>query len=118
MVNQTDSFSLRSPGAAFWLLALLGLPILGVVAIDLVLFSAHGGGFQGPRGSWCVTAIALVAAAVLAGLPRLRRMAPRARCGWTLCGAVLTLVLSGGYTVALVFAALIYACELGESCLS
>jgi hypothetical protein len=118
MVNAADSAMPRNPGTAFWLLVLLGLPALGVVVISLVLFGPGGGGFHGTRAIVCAVAGAPLAAAVLGWLPRLRRMARRARWGWALSGVALAFVLSGGYTAALVLAALIYACEFGESCLT
>ena len=117
MVNAAPTPTSR-PGAAYWLLVLVGLPAAGVEVILKVQFSARGGGFHG--GIWLVSVavIALVAAALLPLLPRLRAMARRARVCWALAGAALAVLLAYAYTVGLFLAVLIIGCRFFGDCLT
>jgi hypothetical protein len=116
MVNAMPSpISPRRPGAVYWLLALLGVPLVGVFLTLYVILARE----SFAAGIWvgCGAAVAVLAAAALGFLPRVRRMPRRARAAWTLGGAVLAVALAAGELAGLYVLAMTAACEAGGNCL-
>jgi hypothetical protein len=115
MVNATPSpTSSRRPGAAYWVLALLAVPVAGVLLTLYVVLARE----SFAAGVWVGSGAAVAAlAAALGFLPRLRRMPRRARAAWTLGGAVLAVALTAGGLAALYVLAMTAACSVGGNCL-
>ena len=116
MVNAMPSpTSTRRPGAAYWLLALLAVPVAGVLLTLYVVLARE----SFAAGVWIGSgaAVAVLAAAALGFLPRLRRMPRRARAAWTLGGAVLAVALTAGGLATLYVLLMTAACAAGGNCL-
>jgi hypothetical protein len=94
------------PMRAFWLLSLIGLPLAGVG----LLWGAAVLTDDLAAACWVATGpVALLAAAVLSRLVRGGRL---------VLGVLLTLVATGAWAYASLFALLVISCETGGTCLS
>ena len=116
MVNaMLSTASPRRPGAAYWLLALLGVPLVGVFLTLYVILARESFAV----GIWvgCGAAVAVIATAALGFRPRLRRMSRRARAAWTLGGAGLAVALAAGALAGLYVLLMTAACSVGGNCL-
>jgi FtsH-binding integral membrane protein len=115
MVDTTPTSARRNPGARFWLLTVLALPLAGVL-VAIALTYATDDVTVALAGA--AVLLALLSAAVLPRLHRMRALTSGARAGWTVIGVVLTVVLAGAEVFGLLIALLVLSCRFGGTCLS
>jgi FtsH-binding integral membrane protein len=115
MVNTADDTTSRRPGAAYWLLTLLALPLAGVLAAIALTYATDDVTIA---LAGAAVLLALLSAAVLPRLRRMRALTSGVRAGWTAIGVVLTVVLAGAEVFGLLLAVLVLSCRFGGTCLS
>jgi hypothetical protein len=89
------------PGAAYWLLTVFVMPVLGTIAV-LELYQPFSRVMDSTAALWVAVALAVAATtALMAQLPRLRAMSRRRRAAWCAGSAVLQVALGFGATIGL-----------------